>query len=230
MADPLANATDVLAKDMDSDAAFKRAVPSGKSFQDQQAQQAIKISDAVPRLPDYAKPGNYATQLNPQEEQEFKQWVQQNKVPFDPSEPVSDYDMRGFYKALKSGDERAATAENQNDGQTHYPDYWKTPYHKSFSAESQWADPVKAPRWNSKDQLVTPDGKVVYDERKESVKRADEQNQKNVSVLQELKSFLNEHGIPTNVDQLLSGDYPLGVAALGKAIRQMHDLEQQGGK
>lgn len=26
-------------------------------------------------------------------------------------------------------------------------------------------DPAKAPKWNAKDQLVSPDGKVVFDDR-----------------------------------------------------------------
>ena len=73
--------------------------------------------------------------------------------------------MRGFYKAMLAGNSMATSAVNPNDQKLHYPDYWKTPYHKSFSNESQWADPAKAPRWNEKDQLVMPDGTVVFDER-----------------------------------------------------------------
>jgi hypothetical protein len=190
-------------------------------------QAAQDISAAVPRLPDYAKPGEYNTKLDPQTEQEFQQWVQQNKIPFDPNAPVSDYDMRGYFKALKAGDPKAKQEENQNDQKMHFPDYWKTPYHKSFSAESQWADPIKAPRWNSQDQLVTPDGKVVFDERKEAAERVDKKADENKSVLEELKTFLNKHGLPADVDQLLSGDYPLGIAAVGKAMRQLHDLESK---
>jgi hypothetical protein len=192
-----------------------------------QGQEATEISDAVPRLPDYAKPGEYNTKLDSQTEQEFQQWVQQNKIPFDPKAPVSDYDMRGYFKALKSGDPKAKQEENQNDGKMHFPDYWKTPYHESFSADSQWADPIKAPRWNSKDQLVTPDGKVIFDERKKQTERVDKKAEENKFVLQELKTFLNKHDLPADVDQLLSGDYPLGIAAVGKAMRQLHDLESK---
>lgn len=114
----------------------------------------------------YAKPapaGGYLTALPQDQEKAFQQWVSQNNVPFDPSSQA-DYDMRGFWKGLMSGDPRATTAINPNDRQLHFPDYWKTPYHKSFSAESMWAT-EKAPSWNEKDQLVTPDGKVVFDER-----------------------------------------------------------------
>lgn len=103
------------------------------------------------------------TSLNPSDERNFQGWVAANKIPFDPS-PRADYDMRGFYRALTSGDPRAVQAVNPNDHQMHFPDFWKTPYHQSFSAESQWAKPG-APSWNEKDQLVLPNGQIVFDER-----------------------------------------------------------------
>lgn len=114
----------------------------------------------------YANPaanGQYQTALSPEEEDTFQKWVTANRVPFDPS-PQSDYDMRGFFKALVTGDPRAKQSLNQNDGRMHFPDVWKTPYHKSFSAESQYAT-KDAPKWNAKDQLVDKSGKVVFDER-----------------------------------------------------------------
>lgn len=110
-----------------------------------------------------AKSGPYLTQLDPFNEASFQQWVAANKVPFDPSQ-TADYDMRGFYMALKNGDPIAATALNANDGQMHYPDYWKTPYHQSFSNESKFAG-KDAPMWNDRDQLEAPSGRVVFDER-----------------------------------------------------------------
>lgn len=110
-----------------------------------------------------APPGGYLTTLKPDEETKFQAWVAANNAPFDPS-PQADYDMRGFWRGLTNGDPRATTAVNPNDHKMHFPDVWKTPYHQSFSAESQWAIPGKAPTWNDKDQLVTPDGKVVFDE------------------------------------------------------------------
>lgn len=121
----------------------------------------------------YAKPapaGGYGTRLAPAQEAQFQSWVKQNNVPFDPS-PQADYDMRGFYKGLVSGDPHAQTGMNANDGKLHFSDYYKTPYHKSFSNESQWAT-AAAPRWNQQDQLVTPDGKVVFDERAQNQKPA----------------------------------------------------------
>lgn len=107
--------------------------------------------------------GGYLTQLAPIEEQNFQQWIKDNNVPFDPSQ-TADYDMRGFYKSLMSKDGHAETGMNANDGMMHFTDYFKTPYHKSFSAESKFATP-NAPSWNDKDQLVTPGGQVVFDER-----------------------------------------------------------------
>lgn len=112
----------------------------------------------------YAKPErSYQTPLRTDEQAQFFKWLQDNQAPYDPS-PQSDYDMAGFWKALQSGNPIAASSVNPNDNQIHYPDYWKTPYHKSFSRESQWALP-SAPDWNDKDQLVMPDGTIVYDER-----------------------------------------------------------------
>jgi hypothetical protein len=113
----------------------------------------------------WSKPGNYRTDLGDQEPA-FQQWVRDNKVPFDVHRTgPDDYDMRGFWQGAQTGDPRANTSPNPNDGQIHYDDKWKTPYHKSFSSESQWAQP-NAPAWNEKDQLIDPStGSVVYDER-----------------------------------------------------------------
>lgn len=106
---------------------------------------------------------SYLTVLPPEEEQNFQDWVVANKVPFDPS-PTADYDMRGFYEGLKNNDPNARTGINPNDQKLHFSDYWKTPYHESFSAQSQFAN-KEAPNWNAHDQLVTPAGKVLFDER-----------------------------------------------------------------
>jgi hypothetical protein len=110
-------------------------------------------------------PTNFNTQLQPLDEMAFRQWVQQNNVPFNPNNAMQDYDMRGFYQGLQQQSPRAQSAVNQNDGQMHYPDYWKTPYHQTFSGESQWAGPM-APRWNPQDQLVAPSGRILFDERR----------------------------------------------------------------
>jgi hypothetical protein len=144
--------------------------------------------DVFERNKEYLAPGDhsYSTDLGPQEPM-FQDWVKQNKVPFDPAVPVSDYDMRGFYKALQEGDPRAVQALNPNDNQMHFPDYWKTPYHESFSAESQWADPAKAPQWNDKDQLVLPNGKVVYDEKSSAILKREAKSKQQFDLLQKAK-------------------------------------------
>ena len=83
---------------------------------------------------------------------------------FDPEAGVTDYDMRGFWQGLQQRHPRAVSAVDRNDGLTHYPDYWKTPLHETFSSESQWALPT-APMWNAQDQLVAPSGRILYDDR-----------------------------------------------------------------
>lgn len=109
----------------------------------------------------YAQPDwqQHLTKLNPQDEQDFQTWAKRNKAPI-----TDDYDMRGFWDALRNKDPRAGTSVNANDGRMHFPDTWKTPLHKSFSNESIYATP-DAPKWNDKDQLVDTQGNVVFDER-----------------------------------------------------------------
>lgn len=103
----------------------------------------------------------YKTQLKPDAEREFRQWVDVSKAPFRDA-PDDDYDMRGYFQALRSGDPRATTA-TAPDGTTHYPDTWKTPHHRTFSDESIYAQPG-APSWHG-DVLVSPKGDIVSDER-----------------------------------------------------------------
>lgn len=110
-----------------------------------------------------AKPGEYSTALSPEEEQQFGSWVSANKVPFNGRDPVQDYDMRGFWKGLQSGDPDAMTAVDPNDQRMHFPDKWKTPYHETFSADSQYATP-DAPHWQDNRKLVDKDGKTLYDD------------------------------------------------------------------
>ena len=92
----------------------------------------------------------YTTDLG-EREPSFRNWVKDQKIPFDPDDPKSDYDMRGFW--AENGDR----AENG-----HFPDTWKTPYHKTFSNESKYAPP-DAPRWEG-DRLIDKDGNVIADE------------------------------------------------------------------
>jgi hypothetical protein len=108
---------------------------------------------------------SFDTQLNPLDEMAYRQWVQQNQVPTNPDATApQDYDMRGFYQGLQQQNPKAQSAINPNDSQMHFPDFWKTPLHQTFSNESQWA-PANAPAWNEQDQLVSQGGRIVVDER-----------------------------------------------------------------
>jgi len=99
------------------------------------------------------------TKLPPAQEGAFQMWARQNNVPITP-----DYDMRAFW--LNRADPNNRTSINPNDHRLHFPDTYKTPLHQSFSGESIFANPqTRPPMWNDKDQLVTFDGRVLYDER-----------------------------------------------------------------
>ncbi len=117
------------------------------------------------KLTPFLSPQGFNTQLNPLDEMAFRQWVEQNKVPFNPSVAgPTDYDMRGFYQGLQQQHPMAQTAINPNDNLLHFPDYWKTPLHQSFSNESQWATP-STPGWINDSQLASPYGRIMFDER-----------------------------------------------------------------
>ncbi len=114
-----------------------------------------------------AKQGPYMTTLSPQDEIAFRAWVAQNKVPFNPNTPVTDYDMRGYWKALLAK-QAAGTSVNQYDKQPHYPDTFKTPYDQTFSRESIYATP-KAPVWSGDGRyLKDSSGKVLFDATKDT--------------------------------------------------------------
>lgn len=121
-----------------------------------------------PTLSPYALKGPYISTLSPADEQTFQQWVKQNNIPFDPSK-TADYDMRGFWSALVSKDPRAVTAISPYDNQIHFPDVWKTPYHRTFSNESIYAS-KDAPHWEGY-KLIDKNGNVVADETPKETKK-----------------------------------------------------------
>lgn len=88
----------------------------------------------------------YQTSLTPTEELGFNNWQQENQVPYNPG-AKSDYDMKGFFKAMQSNDPSAKSEVSPVDNQLHFTDKFKTPYHKSFSNESQYAT-EDAPEWD----------------------------------------------------------------------------------
>lgn len=110
-------------------------------------------------------PNDYNTKLPQMDEFQFRNWLQQNNVPFNPEAGTTDYDMRGFYQAQQQGQPGIETGVNPNDNRMHYPDRFKTPMHQSFSNESQWAGPG-APQWVNDSQLAAPSGRILYDERR----------------------------------------------------------------
>lgn len=133
---------------------------------DEDAAWRAKLDTNFARNKQWAKPdpGGYQTPLDPRQEADFRTWLQSNKVPFNPNDPRTDYDMRGYWKDVAAGG-ATQTAVNPNDHQLHFPDTYKTPYHKSFSAESRYAQP-NAPAWINDHQLADPrTGQVLFDER-----------------------------------------------------------------
>jgi hypothetical protein len=130
---------------------------------------------------------NYQTVLPPAQEAKFRQWLVMNKVPFDPNQANPDYDMRGFWQALQQGNPMAKSAVDPNDGQIHYPDYWKTPYDLTFSNESKFANPKTAPSWNNNNELVLPNGQIVWNDSLPSMR----QLIRSVPTLAELQVKLN---------------------------------------
>ena len=97
--------------------------------------------------------------LTPEQESAFINWIASNKVPFNPKDKFQDYDMRGYYLAQQKGE--AGSSVNPVDKQLHYPDTYKTPYHESFSRESQYAK-EGAPSWKG-EQLISPSGEVIHE-------------------------------------------------------------------
>ena len=96
------------------------------------------------------------TKLSPTEEAKFQSWVKQNKIPWQDT-PTADYDMRGYWKAMESGDPNAKRAANR-----HFPDTWKTPYHHSFSSESKYSK--QGTHWVGNKLIEDSSGKVLWDD------------------------------------------------------------------
>lgn len=112
----------------------------------------------------------YATSLDPKkwttalgkDEAKYQSWAKQQGL--NPND--NTYDMRGYYKdVVKKG--KNNSQKSAFDGQTHYPDTYKTPLHESFSRESKYAK-KDAPQWRGDAengyQLVDKNGTVLKDE------------------------------------------------------------------
>lgn len=109
-----------------------------------------------------AKPGPYITQLSPDDEAKFQTWVKRNNIPMENDTATSDYDMRGYYKDNVLGAGGVKTKVSRFDNRPHFPDTYKTPYHRTFSNESRYALPT-APHWDG-DRLIDNSGRVIADE------------------------------------------------------------------
>lgn len=111
---------------------------------------------------------SWVSPLTQSQRDAFLSWVNQNNVPYDPS-PRADYDMPGFWLALKSGDPRAQSAISPDDNRLHFPDTWKTPYHQTFSNESTYSTNSGDPRWvrNGKFFDLVQGGRVIKREKAE---------------------------------------------------------------
>lgn len=120
---------------------------------------------AAPALSPYAKPGPYFTTLAPAEEPQFQSWRDKNKsIPVVGNwqdTPTSDYDMRGYWKGTQG---KIDTSKIGSDNAVHLTDEYKTPYHRTFSNESRYANP-DAPHWEE-DRLIDKTGKLLADETK----------------------------------------------------------------
>lgn len=123
----------------------------------------------MPAQPPFQPSQGFDTKLDPIRELMFRQWVSDNKVPFNPNaQGPTDYDMRGYYQGLQNGNPMARPTEiNPNDNNPHYTDYYKTPLHQSFSSGSQWAGP-NAPQWINDHQLASQSGRILLDEHQAS--------------------------------------------------------------
>ena len=130
------------------------------------AQVEEKPEDAFKRNKQWVKPGvaPFITKLSPDQEKEFQDWAAKNsdmvKGELDTKTP--DYDVRGRWLAEKNGDPDAKLTRSAFDGKLHASDKWKTPFHRTFSAESIYAAPG-APKWDG-NVLKDKDGNVIADE------------------------------------------------------------------
>lgn len=130
------------------------ANPVGRTFHTEGPQ---FYGEAFAQNSPYATQGPYRTKLTPQEEKAFRSWVKSSGVPFRPQAAVTDYDMRGWWRARTSRGLPVAYSPGQ-----HFVDKWKTPYGTTFSRESIYATPNNPFVWRG-DRLVNRStGEVVF--------------------------------------------------------------------
>jgi hypothetical protein len=174
------------------------------------AQVEEKPEDAFKRNKPYVKPGAapFITTLPPDKEKQFQDWAAKNpdlvKGELDTKTP--DYDVRGRWLADQNGDPDAKLTRSAFDGKLHASDRWKTPFHRTFSAESIYANP-DAPKWDG-NVLKDKDGNVIADET--PGKRTQGEPDWDAS-------DYREHGLPVPADVLRIEALNKVLAAHGKA-------------
>lgn len=107
-----------------------------------------------------APTGPFITNLSPQEEAQFRQWVKTLPIPFDDSRE-SDYDMRGFWKNLRND----PTAVGSEADGLHFDDRYKTPYHLTFSGFSNYAPKGAASPYWKDGRYYDSGGELMFDSR-----------------------------------------------------------------
>lgn len=85
------------------------------------------------RQEDFTNDPRYNTQLTPEDEQNFQEWMThiQKSYGRNPLEELAVYDLRGYWKNTPPEE-----AERWARGEAHAPDTWKKPSHETFSNES----------------------------------------------------------------------------------------------
>lgn len=156
-------------------------------------------SEFTPDRSAYSRPGPYFTRLDPKEEAAFEAWAKSIG-----QAPSPDYDLRGFWKAMQSGDPRARRAVNPVTRTVHFPDTWKTPYSRSFSNESIYALP-DAPHWEGA-KLIDKNGNVVFEDKPPSHRASG-----NGSTIEAAPE-------ESRLKELLLGGPQAGETALGEAL------------
>jgi len=127
---------------------------------DQQLEQNMQVNAK------YAKPGPYITPLNPAQQSQFEGWLKANNVNYNATSKNHAYDMPGYWLSMQ-GPNGQKTQVNPFDHKLHYPDTYKTPYDRTFSNESKYAN-ESAPHWVNNQYLVEPNGKVVFNQATQS--------------------------------------------------------------
>ena len=110
----------------------------------------------------YARPeyhGDFQTPVPAALRPQFDSWLRGQGV-----SPSPDYDYGGFWLGARSGHPQATQGRDPVTGHAHFTDYWKTPYHETFSRDSRYAKP-QAPYWEGDRLYDQPTGRRIYDPR-----------------------------------------------------------------